>query len=99
MFESAAVNNLGFKVSQSSDVRPDAFLFGESQSRVVVSVSKESNVAFENFMLSKNVPFVMAGEVTNGGIEINGQNWGAIGFWKELYDTAIEKHLNHYLPE
>jgi phosphoribosylformylglycinamidine synthase II len=99
LFESAAVNNLGFKVAQTVDVRKDAFWFGESQSRVVVSVKKETQAAFEKQLEKSGVPFIKAGEVSNGLFEVNGESWGTVTTWKELYDTAIEKHLNHYLPE
>ena len=43
LLESSMVNNLGFEISSDSSVRKDAFLFGEAQSRVVVSVSAGSN--------------------------------------------------------
>ena len=40
LLESAFVNNLGFEIIGSSEVRNDAFLFGESPSRIVVSVTE-----------------------------------------------------------
>ena len=33
------------------------------------------------------------GNVTNGDLKVDNQNWGNIHEWKELFDTAIEKHL------
>ena len=39
------------------------------------------------------------GKVTDGEISVGEDNWGDIDSWKQRYDTAIEKHLNHYLPE
>ncbi len=99
LFESAAVQNLGFKVSQISPVRPDAFWFGESQSRIVVSVRKDTQAAFESHIQKSGVPFIIAGEVTNGIFDVNDESWGSVDTWKDLYDTAIEKYLNHYLPE
>ena len=35
------IKGLGFEINSDEDIRKDAFLFGESQSRVVVSVSEE----------------------------------------------------------
>src|SRR5690606_23128733 len=37
--ESGFFNNLGFDIKTDKNIRKDGFLFGESQSRVVVSVS------------------------------------------------------------
>ncbi len=39
LMECAMVGNLGFSVSSDQNVRKDAFLFGESQSRIIISVA------------------------------------------------------------
>jgi len=39
LLESAMPNGLGFEISSDNKIRKDAFLFGESQSRVVISVA------------------------------------------------------------
>lgn len=97
LFESAFANNLGFEVSTSptlkEEVRSDAFWAGEAQSRVVVSVSEKLRTDFWKAMEEADVPFLSLGYVTAGTVAVEGQNWGQIGEWKNLYDTAIEKHL------
>ena len=45
LLESSFTNNLGFEIVTSAEVREDAFLFGEAQSRVVVGVSEEQEDA------------------------------------------------------
>jgi phosphoribosylformylglycinamidine synthase len=45
--ESGFNRNLGFGISTDSQIRKDAFLFGEGQSRVVVSVKKNLTASFE----------------------------------------------------
>ena len=45
--ESAMASSMGFSIETSTDFRRDAFLFGESQSRVVVSVNPEKRADFE----------------------------------------------------
>jgi phosphoribosylformylglycinamidine synthase len=82
-------------VVTEKDIRKDAFLFGEAQSRIVVSVPAEKATAFENEI--KGIAFKKLGLVTSGSIEIDQESWGRIEDWKELYDTAIEKMLSKEL--
>ncbi|MEO8584030.1 MAG: AIR synthase-related protein, partial [Flavitalea sp.] len=92
LIESSFKNNLGFDVVASDpNIRKDGFWFGESQSRVVVTVSKKNVKAFKT--LAGIHPFEELGEVTTGSVEVDGQNWGFIGEWKNTYNTAIEKLL------
>ena len=90
--ESGFTNELGFTVRTGTDFRKDAFLFGEAQSRVVVSVAPANFESFEN--LVKDFPHQEVGIVSTGKVEIDGEEWGAIQQWKELYNTSIEKHLS-----
>jgi phosphoribosylformylglycinamidine synthase len=83
---------LGFAVSSGhSSIRPDAYWFGESQSRVVVSVKKEKLDALKK-QLGK-CPYEELGEVSASGIRVNDQDWGSIRQWKISYETAIEKEM------
>ena len=96
--ESGFNRDLGFKVNQNkADVRKDAYWFGETQGRVVVSISENKINEFEKFIAGS--PFEKLGVVTNSDIEIDNENWGSINDWKEKYDTAIEKYFKNYLPE
>jgi phosphoribosylformylglycinamidine synthase subunit PurL len=81
----------GFSIKTIKGVRKDAFLFGEAQSRVVVTVPAVDVNAFEREMGAH--PFTKLGEVTSGKIIIDGDDWSDITEWKDLYDTAIEKYL------
>ncbi len=93
--ESGFYKNLGFSMGTDTDYRKDAFLFGEAQSRVVVTVNRDNVSSFQELM--KGFVFTELGKVTTGIIEIDGENWGSINYWKELYDTAIEKYLSKKL--
>ncbi|RYF83333.1 MAG: phosphoribosylformylglycinamidine synthase subunit PurL, partial [Chitinophagaceae bacterium] len=99
LLESGFYSELGFAINASlnDDVRKDAFLFGEAPSRVVVTVKPEAVEAFEEEMRKTGVAFQSLGTVTTGEININGETWDDINTWKELYDTAIEKHLRKEL--
>ena len=91
--ESGFNNNLGYNVNSSIGIRKDAWLFGEAQSRVVVSINPLDMQAFGKLMDTSGVPVEMLGQVTNGEIIIDGEEWGNISDWKYLYDSAIENYL------
>ncbi len=99
LFESAAVRNLGFNAMQAADMRPDAYWFGEAQSRVVVTVSPENAAGLEGRMHAAGISCTRIGTVTSGEIQVDGQPWGDIAAWKERYDTAIERYMNAYHAE
>ena len=93
LIESSFNRNKGFDVNAAADVRKDAYWFGESQSRVVVSVSEAGVEDFLKTVQDSGIPSHFLGQVTGGTIKVNGEDWGRTEEWKELYDTAIEKHL------
>jgi phosphoribosylformylglycinamidine synthase len=96
--ESGFNRDRGFKVSQcETEIRKDAYWFGEAQGRAVVTVSENKVNEFEKVM--KNKPVKKIGVVTNDIVEIDDENLGNISYWKEKYDTAIEKYFKNYLPE
>ena len=81
---------LGFDVIQSNkEVRSDAYWFGESQGRVVVSVDKDSEARFTAFVHNQNVPCTLIGKVTSQEVIVDGNDWGYINHWKKSYDNAI----------
>src|SRR5665213_1298151 len=64
--ESSFTRLLGFNVVQpSSDIRSDAFWFGEAQGRIIVSVKPADSVSFENTL---QIPFEKLGFVTSGDL-------------------------------
>lgn len=92
LLEASFNNGLGFDVvAADSNIRKDAYWFGEGQSRVVVSVKKEQVDAFK--LALGNHPHAEIGVVTNGSIEVDGMEWGSVTDWQEKYDTAIENLL------
>ena len=89
--ESGFARGLGFSITTQEEFRKDAYLFGEAQGRVVVSVEPDN----EALLLQEigAVPAARIGQVTSGAIEIDGEDWGLIEDWRLKYDTALEKHL------
>jgi len=93
LVESAMVNGLGFHIDTDKHIRKDAFLFGEGQSRVVVSVNPHLHAMFEAEL--KGTPFMKLGTINaTQQITIDDHNWGYISEWKDAYDNALEKLLN-----
>jgi len=100
LFESARCRNLGFDAGQGAvGVRKDAFWFGESQSRVVVSVSPGNAAALEAAMAGSGVPCQPIGKVTDGTIRVDGSDWGKVGDWNRTYENVIARHMKGYMPE
>jgi len=93
LIESCFNRNKGFDAKSVNEIRKDAFWFGEAQSRVVVSVSEEQMETFLKLVGNSGIQHNFLGKVTNGAVIIDGKNWGGSSEWKELYNTAIEKHL------
>jgi phosphoribosylformylglycinamidine synthase len=91
LLESSFFNNLGFEVNAASgNIRKDAFWFGETQGRVVISVNPSQNKEFLDFMSTQEVPYHFLGQVSESTILIGEEDWGTIDEWKSLYDNAIE---------
>jgi phosphoribosylformylglycinamidine synthase len=93
LVEMCMVNDLGFDIVTDSEIRKDAFLFGESQSRVVVSVVEDDEDKFLDFVTENNIPCLLLGHVTKGRCTVDEQNFGMIADYKELYDNAIGKEM------
>lgn len=99
LLESAMAGKSGFDVHTNKDFRKDAYLFGESQSRVVVTVSPADKEKFESLLhglvdaSATSVRFELLGTVKGDSMIVDGENWGATADWKVKYDTAIENHL------
>ncbi len=93
LMESAMIRSLGFDIETDSNFRKDAYLFGESQSRVVVSVALDTEDDLVNYLNSHNVPFTKLGEVTRGDIIVDGEDFGVISEWKSIYDNYLSQKM------
>jgi phosphoribosylformylglycinamidine synthase subunit PurL len=91
--ESAFPRQLGFDVvAGDANIRKDAYWFGESQGRVVVSVSPDRAADFRQVLGA--FPAAELGIVTAAAVEVDGMDWGMVGAWKEKYDNSLEDYLN-----
>ncbi len=86
-------NGLGFDIVTDSEVRPDAFLFGEGQGRVVVTLTEEQETGFLDLMRTAKVPFILLGHVTKGKLVIDDAPFGFIEDARKVYEEAIPKAM------
>ncbi len=93
LFESAFVHDKGFSIKTLSSVRKDAFLFGEAQGRVVVSVNEDQRDVFEQIISQHHIPIMLLGKVTQGEVLVDNENWGDIEQIKSRHLTSIEEKL------
>ena len=94
LIESAFARGLGIDISSDKSVRKDAFLFGETQGRIVVSVKKDNEIALVDLLKESAVKFTKLGFVKGKEVKIDGEVVGSITEFKQLYDTSIEQTLN-----
>jgi phosphoribosylformylglycinamidine synthase len=93
LVESSMANELGFDITSPAEIRKDAFLFGESQSRIVVSVTSSRETEFIDFMMEAGVPCTALGHVTKGELRVDDISYGFISDIKKTYLTALESVL------
>jgi phosphoribosylformylglycinamidine synthase II len=89
LLEKSFPNDLGFDITSDMDVRDDAFLFGEAQGRVVVSVGPEQEDEFIEFMATSKVDFTLLGHVTKGKMTMDELHLGFSSEAKEIYENFI----------
>ncbi len=93
LLESSMASGLGVDVVTNMEERLDAYLFGESQSRIVVSVQENQREALEKMMSKHGVHFRKLGSVSGNRMCINDDDYGSIEEYKSIYDNAIEQRL------
>jgi phosphoribosylformylglycinamidine synthase len=80
---------LGFDIETDMDIRTDAFLFGEGQGRVVVTLPEEKRDAFSEFKKSCDTPIILLGHVTKGKMQIDLQAFGFIDEARDIYMNSL----------
>jgi len=87
----------GATLGIDSTVRNDAFLFGESQSRILISFSAKNRLAVEAKAKAVEVPFAVIGKVGGDSliVDINGKEFirEEVLHLKELWFGALETYV------
>ncbi len=89
LVEMGLPRGLGFDVITDSEIRPDAYLFGESQGRAVVTVNEDEEIDFLDLMQATKVPCVLLGHVTQGKLMVDDAPFGNIEEARTVYEEAI----------
>jgi len=89
LLESGFANELGIEISSDTGIRKDAFLFGEAQGRIVVSVTEEHEFRLKELLEASNTVFQLLGTVTKGEISVDSESFGTISEAKSKFDSAL----------
>lgn len=90
LLESGMVNNLGFDILSDSEIRLDSFLFGESQSRIVVTIDNDKYNDFVDIVKKANIPCLAIGKTTkDGSILVDDEDFGNIKAYKKVFNNVI----------
>lgn len=94
-FESAMAGKMGFDLCTERGLRLDAGLFGESQSRVVVSVAQSGMDRLMKLAAAAGVTATHVGTVLGEeDVIINGESWGGMSAFAQPYDSVIASYMN-----
>lgn len=91
--ESSIHGGKGFDISTDESIRTDAFLFGEGQSRVVVTVRPGDEDNFLHEMMERDVDFSFLGTVMGHEMTIDEEVFLKVDDAKLVYDTSLENQL------
>lgn len=89
LLESGMAKGLGFEITTDEAFRKDAYLYGESQSRVVVSIHPDKQADFEAFLSAQNKPFRQLGKVFGSKVSVDEVSYGDISNWKWTYENTL----------
>ena len=93
LLECSMPNGLGFNINSDDSIRKDAFLFGEAQSRVIVSVKKENEDAFIDLMMESRAEFEYLGDVGGKELIIDEESFGTVAEMKNSFDISLGELL------
>jgi len=93
LLESSMPNSLGFDIETDDEIRKDAFLFGEAQGRVVVTVAPEEQERFIEFMATSDVEFSLLGTVNNGSLTVDEVPFGHVTDLKMVHSNVLHSIL------
>ncbi len=94
LLESSFASQLGFTVQIPAQFRKDVFLFGESQGRVIVTVSNEQLSQLESLCLQNGIDCLLLGNVASSELIVNNSCFGTIAEFGQLYYESIQNSIN-----
>lgn len=93
LLESAMPNNLGFNITSDDSIRKDAFLFGEAQGRVIVTLTSDEQEAFVEMLAASETEFSLLGTVTDGALIVDEESFGSVLEAKQVHLNVLHNIL------
>ncbi len=93
LVEMGIPGGLGFDITGDAAVREDAFLFGESQSRILVTLPGGMEEEIIETMHELKVPFSLLGHVTRGKMMVDDEHFGFIDDATKIYNNTLEQKM------
>jgi phosphoribosylformylglycinamidine synthase len=90
---------LGARVTLPATFRPDVALFGESQSRVIVSLSPDKLSRLEQLAQGQQLPYTILGEVGGTDLIIDGYLQLPAHMLRSEWRTALARQLSNGSPQ
>ncbi len=87
-------NKIGAEINLSVKARMDFSLFSESQSRVIVSIHKESKKEFEDFLRKKEQVFWLLGNTGGTSLKVNNIMEIDVDKMADIYYNTISSIMN-----
>ncbi|MEW5758645.1 MAG: phosphoribosylformylglycinamidine synthase subunit PurL [Candidatus Omnitrophota bacterium] len=90
---------LGAEISLYSRIRPDALLFGESQSRIVISCDVKNIEKIRKIARKTEIPLEIIGKVSNNSFKVSINSKIVINLSKEVINNAWRDSLTKNLTK
>lgn len=94
LLECSFVKHIGCSIKTDTSFRKDAYLFGETQSRAILTVQPNDAATLEAFCTAQNLVFVKLGTTQGQNMVVDEENYGSIDSFLAPYNTSIESKMN-----
>ena len=95
LLEKCFISNLGFEFTKHiSKEKLIPTLFGEYNSRIVISADQNNKISIEKELNKENIPFLWIGKVTSKNLKINNQININLSELKNKWSTKLT-HISH----
>jgi len=91
--ESAISGNIGAEATIKREIRKDALLFGESASRIIVSLKSGNIRKLEELASKWGVPFAVLGKIGGERLKINKEIDLPVKELKDIYRNSLKEHM------
>jgi phosphoribosylformylglycinamidine synthase subunit PurL len=93
LVEMTLPNAIGFEIDIDYDLRIDGVLLGEAQSRVVVAIDPENEMAFTELMKELEQPISYLGVTGGDSCIINETSFGSITELNEMSQSTMPDYM------